>query len=163
MKCHHVWAVLVISSFAALPGCGGPGNTVWVSGKVLKGGSKYTPPEGQVLGLTFYAMEIRDPSGTTVKSSEPFEADVNDAEGTFNVPGPEGRGIPPGKYRVAVTQKMLREAFEAARPKAAPGKKPITRETDFLDDKFGPTTSPIVREIKESTELMVDLDRPTEP
>jgi hypothetical protein len=57
---------------------------------------------------------------------------------------------------------MLREAFEAARPKARPGQKPITRETDFLDDRFGPSTSPIVREIKGPTEVVIDLDKPTE-
>lgn len=33
-------------------------------------------------------------------------------EATFTVPGPDGRGIPPGKYRVSVTQKLKREAVD---------------------------------------------------
>ena len=66
-----------------------------------------------------------------------------------------------GKYRVAVTQKMLREAFDAAKPKAKPGQKKITRETDFLGDRFGVSSSPIFREIKGKTEVVIDLDDPT--
>lgn len=161
MPLHRASIVVPIACLAILSGCGGSGNTVRVTGKLLKGGTRFTPPDGHAIGVTFYAIEIQDPSGKSVRSSEPFDADVDDEAGTFRVPGPEGRGIPPGKYRVAVTQRMLREAFEAAKRRAAPGKKPITRETDFLDDRFGPTTSPIVREIHEATELVVDLDRPT--
>ena len=57
---------------------------------------------------------------------------------------------------------MLREAFDAAKPKAKPGQKPITRETDFLGDRFGIGTSPIIRDLNTSQDLTIDLDRPTE-
>jgi hypothetical protein len=153
---------LLIASLAGLPGCGGSSNAVWVKGKLIKGGARYVPPQGHVVAVTFVATELESPEGQVVRSSEPFDADYNDDDGTFVVPGREGRGIPPGKYRVAVTQKMLREAFEAARPRARPGQKPITRETDFLDDRFGPSSSPIVREIKGPMEVVIDLDKPTE-
>ena len=44
-------------------------------------------------------------SGKAVASKEPFHADVNPDDGTFTVPGPEGCGIPPGKYRVSIIRK----------------------------------------------------------
>ena len=154
--------VAFIAGLIFLAGCGGPSNHLWVKGRLLKGGAKYAPPEGHVVSVTFIGMGIEDPTGQVIKSPEPFDANYNDEDGSFTVPGREGHGIPPGKYRIAVTQKMLREAFEAAKPKAKPGQKPITRETDFLEDRFGPATSPIIREIKGSADLVIDLDRPTE-
>jgi hypothetical protein len=154
-------SILLIAFGVVLTGCGESSNTVWVKGTLLKGGARYVPPQGHVVELTFVASEIENPGGQVTKSSEPFDADYNDDEGTFVVPGREGRGIPPGKYRVAVTQRMLREAFDAAKPKAKPGQKPITRETDFLGDRFGISSSPILREIKGKTELVIDLDDPT--
>jgi hypothetical protein len=144
----------------ALPGCG-PSGTVQVTGKLLKAGAPYTPPEGQTLGVTFYAMEVKDTSGQTAANSEPYAANVNPAEGTFVVPGPEGRGVPPGKYRVSVIQKMTREALEKANASVT-GKKPVDRDTDFLKDKFGPANSPIVRELTSSCDLAIDLDKPGE-
>jgi hypothetical protein len=154
-------SILLIAFGAGLAGCGESSNTVWVKGRLLKGGARYVPPQGHVIELTFVASEIENPDGQFAPSSEPFDADYNDDEGTFFVPGRQGRGIPRGKYRVAVTQRMLREAFDAARPKAKPGEKEITRETDFLGGRFPPSSSPIVREIRGATELVIDLDDPT--
>jgi hypothetical protein len=140
------------------PGCGSS-DTVRVDVKLLKGGAAYTPPEGQRIGVTLYAMQVTEGSGKTVPVGEPFQAVRNPAEATFSVPGPDGRGIPPGKYRVAVTQKMTREAFEAAK---LPLKKAVTRETDMLADRFAPESSPIIREIKGPQELLIDIDRPAD-
>ena len=155
-------SALLVACLLILPGCGDSGNNQRVSGRLLKGGAKYDPPPGHLLGLTFVAIEVFDAKGKPVNSTEPYEASVDDDRGTFTVPGREGYGIPPGKYRVMVTQRMSREAFEAAKPKAAPGKPPITRETDFLGGKFGAMNSPILREIKGTSEVVIDLDRPTE-
>ena len=151
---------LALACLALAPGCGGGSNAVWVEGKLLKGGVPYVAPPGHLVSVTFVGLETLDPAGKLVRSPEPFEADYDDSTSNFTVPGREGKGIPPGKYRVAVTQKMAREAFDAAMPKAKPGRPPITRESDFLDDQFGPTTSPVVREVKASSVLVIDLDRP---
>ena len=72
------------------------------------------------------------------------------------------KGIPPGKYRLAVTQRYSREAFEVSKPKDKPRGRRSPATTDLLEDKFGPMTSPIVREINGSVDLIIDLDRPTE-
>jgi hypothetical protein len=161
MQRRFVITALLIAPLVISAGCGGSTNTVWVTGKLLKGGAKYEPPEGQLVSVTLVGLEIQDNAGKTVQSSEPFWAAYDQASGTFSVPGPEGRGIAPGKYRVAVTQKYSREAFDAEK-KAGRTKKRADRETDMLANKFGLATSPIIREVKTGGELVIDLDRPTE-
>ena len=78
------------------------------------------------------------------------------------VPGPDGYGIPPGKYRISIFQGLTREG-ESKAPKVHKGtsrKAPvINRDTDFLEGLFGPTTSPIVRKMARGAELIVDLDK----
>jgi hypothetical protein len=142
-------------------GCGG-GNAVWVTGKLLKGGSPYKPPTDQIVYVTFVAMEIKDESGKSVAAGDQLMANLDQASGSFSVPGKEGRGIPPGKYRIAVTQKMTREAFDASNPKPRKGMKGVDRETDTLGNKFSIDTSPIIREVTGAQEIVIDLDKPTE-
>ena len=67
-------------------------------------------------------------------------AALNHADGTSTVPGPDGRGIPPGKYRVSVTQKY-RTKHTVNKPKKL-GTAPIDRDTDLLGERFSPTGSP---------------------
>jgi hypothetical protein len=148
---------LLVASLAASAGCGGSGNTVWVTGKLLKGGSAYVPPKGQLVSVTFVVIEAKDDSGKSVQGGEPYLADVDQANGTFSVPGPDRQGIPPGRYRVAVTQKLTREEFNAANPVP---KKGVDREKDMLSGRFSLHESPIIREVKASAELIIDLDRP---
>jgi hypothetical protein len=160
MMRRHPAVVLLIASLVATTGCGGRGNNVWVTGKLLKGGEKYVPPKDQHVNVTFVGLEVRDESGKPLPSGEPYWAELDQANGTFSVPGPDGQGIPPGKYRVAVTQKLERVAFDKA-PKSKDTKKRIDRDADLLKDKFGVTTSPIVREFTKSTDLEIDLDKPS--
>jgi hypothetical protein len=166
MRPSQLVLALLLVPLAASPGCGGRRNTVWVTGKLLKGGAQYVPPKDQLVYVTFVALEVKDDSGKTIPSGEAYTANLDQTKGTFSVPGPEGQGIPPGKYRIAVTQKMEREAFNAAKPQSqskSRNKKRVDRETDMLADRFGLGTSPIVREVNTSQELTIDLDRPNEP
>ncbi len=141
----------------AAPGCGNSGDAVRVTGKLVKGGASYAPPAGQLVNVTLVGLGAAARPGTADPGGEPFWAEVDQARGTFSVPGRDGRGIPPGKYRVAVTRKRTREAFEAAYPTP---KKGVSREDDLLAGRFGLQTSAIVREIKSASDLTVDLDRP---
>ena len=145
---------VLLAALAAPTGCGS-GPTVDVTGKLLKGGRPYAPPKDQVVTVTLVGLETRDASGNLVKGDERFVADLDDGAMTFAVRGDGGRGIPPGKYRVAVTQKYTREAFEAARSKL---KKGVDRETDLLENRFSVEASPIAREIDKSQELVIDLE-----
>jgi len=158
MRRSHLLLALLIAPLAAATGCGG-GNTVWITGKLLKGGSPYVPPTDQLVSITFVALQTQDASGKTAQGGDPYLAEYDPASGTFTVPGPDRQGIPPGRYRVAVTQRLKREAFDALKKGT---KKRVDRETDTLADRFGVGTSPIIREVKTSQEVMIDLDRPSE-
>jgi hypothetical protein len=159
MRRSHLVLAFLIAPLAVSPGCGG-GNTIWVTGKLLKGGTPYVPPKDQLVTITFISLEVQDPSGKAVQGGDAYQAEYDPANGTFSVPGPERHGIPPGKYRVAVTQKFTREAFEAAKEKIK--KKGFDRETDMLENKYGPSTSPFIVQVNRSQEATIDLDRPTE-
>jgi hypothetical protein len=149
----------LLTAPVAISGCGGSNEpAVWVTGKLLKGGSKYDPPAEQQITITFVAIEVENAQGKVGPSTEPYMALYDRSTGTFKVPGKEGSGIPPGKYRVAITSKMNREALNAIKPK----QKVMDREKDYLEDKFGVATSPIVRQIKVSSDLTIDMDKPTE-
>jgi hypothetical protein len=161
MRRNRLVLALPLVLLVAPLGCGRSGNNVWVTGKVLKGGSKYTPPTGQLVYVTFVALEVKDESGKAIMGGEPFTADVDQANATFSVPGRDGYGIPPGKYRIAVTQKMTRETFDATKPQPKKGWKGVDRETDTLANRFSLESSPIVREVKTGEELVIDLDKPT--
>jgi hypothetical protein len=152
---------LLIAPLVACAGCGESTNHVWVTGKLLKGGATYVPPKDQLVYVTLVGLEIQDQSGKTVQSGQPFWAEVDQESGTFVVPGTEGQGIPPGRYRVAVTQKIEREALNATKSQQKKGA-PVNRETDMLANRFGMGTSPIIREVKTRGELVIDLDHPTE-
>ncbi len=91
-------------------------------------------------------------------------AAYNPSDGSFTVPGPEGQGIHPGKYRIALVETLRREARDqlksTSKPKA--GQPHITNDTNFLEGQFGETTSPFVRDLKTSTKLTLDMAKPTE-
>ncbi len=154
---HLTPIALALTLLPLLSGCGGSGHYVWVTGTLLKGGAPYKPPEGQNVTLAFVAIETLDADGKVAKRSDQYQADL-DESGWFKVIGPEGSGIPPGKYRVAISQRYNREAFEALKNKP----KGMVRDDDTLKDRFGPATSPIVREVKGRTDLVIDMDKPTE-
>jgi hypothetical protein len=141
-----------------IAGCGNGGERIWVTGNLTKAGAKYAVPDGQHLNVTFVALETQGKDGKPVNSNEPYAAELNLADGSFTVPGPDRTGIPPGKYRVSVIQKWTREGLKSAKPEK--GKKFVDRETDILANKYGVETSPIIRELKTSGAVNVDLDKP---
>src|SRR5262249_38977381 len=79
-------------------------------------------------------------------------------DGTFTVAGPDGQGVPPGKYRVSVTQRLTREAVNKKNEKLKRSQPVFDRDTDMLKDLFG-EKSPIMVEIKDSTAVEVDLGK----
>jgi hypothetical protein len=152
---------ILIAPLSASPGCGG-GNGVWITGKLLKGGTQYAPPKDQLVTITFVAVETQDPSGKKLQGGDPYQADYDPESGTFSVPGPDRRGIPPGKYRVAVTQRLIREAFDAAQKnQKTKAKKRADRDTDTLGNRFGISNSPISVEVSRSEDVTIDLDQST--
>src|SRR5262245_52743710 len=70
-------------------------------GRVVKGGGPVTLKPGEDLGVFFYPLGGDGKLGTTV-----YPAYFNAADSTFLVTGSDRRGLPPGKYRVAVELKL---------------------------------------------------------
>jgi hypothetical protein len=150
----------MVLSAAFLAGCG-RGDTIWVTGVLQKGGQIYQPPEGRKLALYFCPMKdntSRDPSG------EMEMADYNSKDGSFAVPGREGDGIRPGKYRIAVVETLRRETRDQLKKpgKPKPGQQRIDNDTNMLDSTFGENTSPFVRDLTTSTKLTLDMANPTQ-
>jgi hypothetical protein len=131
---------------------------VWVTCEVAKGGKPYSVPENQVVQITFYAVDVKDENGQAISGNQPYPA-ATTGEGKYEIPGPDGRGIMQGKYRVSVIQTPKSSTTAPAQKsrRLAPD-----RDHDYLEDRFGPTTSPIVRTVEKSSHLIIDLDRPTE-
>jgi hypothetical protein len=73
-----------------LTGCGG--NAVRVTGRVVENGQPYRPGKAAQVELTFFSA---DPPLA-------FLAFLN-ADGTFAAEGADGKGLPPGTYKVALS------------------------------------------------------------
>ncbi len=120
----------------------------------------YQPPEGHKLALYFCPVKddtSRDPSG------EMEMAEYNSKDGSFTVPGDDGQGIRPGKYRIAVVETLRREERDKLKKSTKPkrGQKRIDNDTNLLELTFGETTSPFVRDLRTSTNLTLDMASPT--
>src|SRR5262245_4510848 len=88
------FALVVVALFAA--GCGGA-KAVKVEGKLVKSGQPYTLTEGGSLNLSFHSK------GMTGEGMV-YPARVNATDGSFVLDGPEGRGIPPGRYKITLNR-----------------------------------------------------------
>ena len=122
--------VLVMTIF----GCGGSGS-YQTRGRVLKGGAPLTVAEPDFVRVVLVPLPE---DGTKVLDW--YVAEFNGSDGTFIVKGKDGKGMPPGKYRVALEHMQgRRDAFKGA---------------------FDAERSPfIVRVQSASDEIMVDLDK----
>ncbi len=77
-----------------LAGCGGV-HGVKVAGKLLKAGQVYAPSKGS-LNLSFRG---KGPNGAESVYPAKLQSD-----GSFVVDGPQGAGIPPGRYTITLNQ-----------------------------------------------------------
>jgi hypothetical protein len=123
-------------------GCGGRGggDLVKVKGRLTNAGQPLTV-RGQDVGLGvielgFYRMPDNGPQSTDPESAR-LEAD-----GRFTVPGRNGQGISPGKYRIVVRQWDPFPDF------------------DKLKGQFDAEHSSIVRTITGNEEVLIDVSKP---
>jgi hypothetical protein len=122
-------AALAVLTGLAASGCGS-GGAIRVKGTVTNNGQPLSVSDKGMVQVIFIPD---DPE----KAGDTYPANVN-PDGTFEVPGKEGKGIPPGKYRVAVRQLD-----------------PYPTK-DKLKDKFSPEKTPIVRDVA-SREVNIDI------
>lgn len=118
-----------------LTGCGGDG-LLKTKGRVVKDGAPFVLKEGADLGIFFYPLGGDGKLGTTV-----YPAYFNAADATFRVTGSDRRGMPPGKYRVAVEHKLNKK--------------------DLFHGAYDMNTSPFIFDVAATTEeIVIDLDKP---
>ena len=131
--------LMITFALAALVGCGSD-EYVRVRGSFTKGGKAVFADEAkdQWLQVTLIAL---GPDGKSIINA--YGANVAD-NGGFDVPGPDGTGVPRGKYRVSVALVTNKN-----------------RGNDLFKKEFSDNDSPIVRDITSSTNLAIDLDKPT--
>jgi hypothetical protein len=103
---HWLVLILLVTVFAA---CSGEGR-LNITGKVLKGGAPLAVPDDEYVRVTFFP--ISDDGGPPKNT---YAASYDAKSATFRAVGPDGLGIPPGNYRVAVEhEKGRRDLFKGA-------------------------------------------------
>jgi hypothetical protein len=125
-----IFGLLLAGLCLAGTGCGGGSNISSISGKIVKDGQPFKLSEKGVFTITF----LPDGGGNG------FGPDWK-PDGTFVLYGPERKGVPPGKYKVAV------EAYD---PYPGP---------DLLKGEFKQAKTPIVKELSGNTPIEIDVSK----
>jgi hypothetical protein len=103
---------------------------------VLLGGQPLLPKEDESVRVTFVPIL---PDGKP--PSDHYFAEYNRGDATFQAAGKDKKGLPPGKYRVAVEYKKNKQ--------------------DTFGGKFDENRSPFVFDVDSRTpEIVIDLDHP---
>jgi hypothetical protein len=128
--------ILVIGLVAGLlAGCGS--SMLKPTGRVVKGGAPFLPKDGEFIIVTF----CPEPTGGKATNTELYVCEVDRTKAKFTVAGKDGRGLPPGKYRVAVQLEK--------------------HHSDLLKGQFAMDKSPFVFDVDGNTkEIVLDLDNP---
>ena len=129
-------AAAVAAGFCLLAaGCGGDGK-LRTRGRVMKAGQPLLPKDNESVRVTFVPIL---PDGKP--PADHYFAEFNPADATFRSAGKDKKGMPPGKYRVAVEYKSQRR--------------------DVLGGAFDENHSPFVFDVDSRTpEIVIDLDQP---
>ena len=148
---------LILCVCLTMMGCG---KNVKVTGKLSRGAEPVNTLKNMRVELALYPQ--LDSASPTTKTVGPdvYPANITN-DGSFNVPGIEGDGIPPGKYRVSIAMRAGRDRSPSKDAKDRK-KKAENSDKDYFNGAFGPENSPIIREIKSSTHLDIDIDKITE-
>ncbi len=142
IEIYTIWVgVLCLVALVAF-GCSGGATkessqpVVVVQGRLTKGGQPLLVDKAQ---YGDYARVVVRFIRTDATAS--YEATV-DETGFFNISGADGRGIPPGEYKIAVYQ------WDPA------------PEVDKLQGAFDDTNTKIIRQVTGGAPIEIDLDNP---
>lgn len=124
--------VIGCSKKDTLPGRTKAKGRILENGLPIKVNVSNLPPGDPGLQITFIRIG-------SVEAGDEYDARIIDAaQGTFELIGAEGKGIPPGKYRVAITMA------------------PIGSE-DVLKGKYSREKSKVEVEVEEGKDLVIDI------
>jgi hypothetical protein len=121
-------AVAAVLIFAG--GCGGGPPLQRAKGQILVDGKNYSVGPREQLQVIFFP-DVELPANT-------YPAEVK-SDGSFETVGMDGRGIPPGKYRISISS-------------------PYGGGSVSIPTELGSATSPIVREIVMGQETVAPID-----
>jgi hypothetical protein len=128
----HAAAVAMLAAIVAA-GCNGP-PMLKTEGRLVRGGEAVRPGPGELVHVIFVPA-------TDGRANDYFAAEFNAADGTFQAAGKDGRGMPPGKYRVWVEV--------------------LKNKKDLLKGAFDEEHTPFVYDVSAATgELVLDLAKP---
>lgn len=120
----------------AVVGCSRGDQKVRPEGHLLKADKEFIPGEGEFIQITFVPVV---PAGKTV--TDFYYAEVDQDSGMFSPAGADRKGMPPGKYRVAIEL--------------------MKKKKDLWGGRFDADNSPFVFDVDSSTkEIVIDIDRP---
>ena len=132
MRRSRIVGVAVVATLVA--GCGD--GMLTPKGRVVKSGAPIVLKPGEDLGVFFYPLDGEGKLGRTV-----YPALFRAEDSSFRVTGSDRRGMPPGKYRVAVELKL--------------------NKRDLFRGAYDMTNSPFVIDVDSKTgEIVIDLDKP---
>ena len=131
----HRWRRLLLPLLMGMLAIGcGDSSHIKAKGRLVKGGQPYLAPEGT--GFRVFFVPLEAPKGNQFDS---FAAEYNPETGSFLVKGKDGKGLPPGKYRVDLQLMKSKE--------------------DLLNGKLMGKKSPYIMEVTSSADdLVIDLD-----
>jgi len=131
-----MWSGCVLALVLTAAGCGPSDNLLALQGRLLKSGEKFEAGADELVQITFVPIL---PNGEPPRDH--YYANIDDAKGTFVAAGKTGRGLPPGKYRVAVQL--------------------MKKKKDQYSGKFDQVKSPYIFDIDAKTkEIVIDVDKP---
>ena len=134
MNLRALFSIALLGVYVLL-GCTRSDGKLNITGKVLKNGAPLRVPEEEYVRITFFPV--------TADSSPPkntYAADYDRGSGTFRATGGDGKGVPPGKYRVAVEH--------------------VKNGGDALKGAYDGDRSPILVDVDRQTRpLVIDLDK----
>jgi hypothetical protein len=113
-------------------GCGT--SHIKAKGRVIKGGEAFRPGEGE--GVRIFYEPLDPPEGSSYNS---YAGEFNNEDGTFQIKGKDGTGLPPGKYRITLQLMKNKE--------------------DLFNGALMGKKSPFTCEVKNASDVaVVDLD-----
>lgn len=127
---------LLLPILLAIVGCGSDDKLLPLQGRLLKSGEKFEAGPDELIQVTFVPIM---PDGQPPKDH--YYANVDDVKGIFVAAGKSGKGLPPGKYRVAL--ELMR------------------KRKDVYKGKYDQDRSPYIFDVTASTkEIVIDVDKP---